>query len=657
MAKSDTASTTTEPDSRDAPGPDFSSYPPIYVFQTHLSIESLHAIEEELTNHNARLTYDIDEARLMLGKISQAKRAALELRALGLWTEAITGGSSPPAKRRRIEPAAIASPESRELIDLNTETEDENEVEGQHGSSRHLVPRDPTAAEQGIITVLNLTWLEQSIQRGTLLPEAEYTVYHARRIERPAPPQIPQDPPSTQKGKSTLLQRAKADTATTTTASPTHTKPPETQPQHHPRTKPTHPPPKLYRTTTSEADDLATLPEPPDWVKTQSTYSCTRSTPLHPPPPNADFISELADIRLIRELTLDDIGVRAYSTAIAAIAAYPYPLRRPAEVLRLPGCDAKIAGLFFEFQERVKGKLSEARPLSEDPTLSTLHTFYNIWGVGAKTAREFYFQRGWRDLDDVVEHGWGALTRVQQIGVKYYDEFLAGIPREEVEGIAAVVKRHAALVDEDDEGEGQGVECIITGSHRRGKPVSGDVDLILSHRDDSMTKNLVVDVLRSLEAEGWITHTLVLHQGSSAREQQTAPYRGDSAGSDSLRRKMFDSLDKGLVVWQCPYYPSRGEGERNPNPHRRVDIIISPWRTVGCAVLGWSGDKTFERDLRRIVKKERGWKFDSSGVRERTSGGRVIDLESAGETWEERERLVMEGLGIGWRPPEERCTR
>jgi len=129
-----------------------------------------------------------------------------------------------------------------------------------------------------------------------------------------------------------------------------------------------------------------------------------------------------------------------------------------------------------------------------------------------------------------------------------------------------------------------------------------------------------------------------------------------------------------MVVWQDPHFevdPENTEGEaledpeelqerrrrQNPNPHRRVDIIISPWRTVGCAVLGWSGDTTFERDLRRWAKTAHSWKFDSSGVRERTMGGKVIDLERGGATWEEREKLVMEGLGVGWRPASERCTR
>lgn len=434
--------------------------------------------------------------------------------------------------------------------------------------------------------------------------------------------------------------------------------------QHRDFTQRASPRPRLYRESTSEHDEPeSSLPPAPDWVRENRVYACTRSAPLHPP--NERFIEQLVKIRRIRELTLDEIGVRAYSTSIAALAAYPYELRSPREVLRLPGCDTKIANLFVEFKNSATGTLAAADALDTDPVLRTLNTFSNIWGVGARTAQEFYHQHHWRDLDDVVEHGWDRLSRVQQIGVKYYDEFQRGVPRAEAAAIADTVLRHAHRVRPDADPEGApdpshgGIECILVGGYRRGKEVCGDIDLILTHRDERVTKNLVVDVVASLEEEGWITHTLSLHMTMSSREQTTLPYRGETAGE----HRSFDTLDKALVVWQDPHFDPGPEGEKNmekkknPNPHRRVDIIISPWRTVGCAVLGWSGDTTFERDLRRHAKKVHGWKFDSSGVRERTSGGKIIDLERGGKTWEERERMVMEGLGVGWRPATERCTR
>ena len=289
--------------------------------------------------------------------------------------------------------------------------------------------------------------------------------------------------------------------------------------------------------------------------------------------------------------------------------------------------------------------------LKADPELKLLKLFYDIWGVGPDTARKFVFEKGWKDLDDLVEYGWTGLNRVQQIGVKFYEEFGLAIPRGEVERIADVVLRHARGVrgvEEMDWGGERDVVCVIVGGYRRGKRESGDVDVVLSHREEVVTSDLVVDVVRSLESEGWITHTLTLQTSMTERGQQTLPFRGESHGGG------FDSLDKALCVWQDPSWEG-GEG-KNPNLHRRVDIILSPWRTVGCAILGWSGGTTFQRDLRRFASKQKGWKFDSSGVRNRGTG-EVVDLEGHIKGgWEDRERAVMEGIGFGYRPATERCT-
>lgn len=117
--------------------------------------------------------------------------------------------------------------------------------------------------------------------------------------------------------------------------------------------------------------------------------------------------------------------------------------------------------------------------------MSVIRTFYNIWGVSAITAEDFY-NRGWRDLDDVVEFGWddSRLSRSQQIGVKYYDEFLQKIPRAEVETIANTVLEHANKLC-------KGYQMTIVGGYRRGKAMSGDVDLVLSHPDETATYKFV----------------------------------------------------------------------------------------------------------------------------------------------------------------------
>ncbi|KAK7885411.1 hypothetical protein LTR67_010589 [Exophiala xenobiotica] len=700
--------------------------PPIYVLPSHLLSEDLHETEDLIFSLGGSLTYDPKEARIFLGKVGHKKRAAFDLRAKGVWTEEsalpeveVEQGSNngeaeeedgPPRKRvktgwiERDVKAETRGGEGRKSSTSSTASSDRST------STNSPPPQQvswPDLANH--IVVLKLGWLESCINQGRVVPYKPYIVYSAKLISNPAgePSSSPNAPSKTTRVKpdpepssasssrpkpntaTSILERAKAEAATLPSSTTSH---PVRRRYGHQYSQPKHPP-KLHRTTTSEFEDLANNPLPPlpEWAMgPHAHYSCCRSTPMHPR--NAAFIAQLSKIKEARLLTLDDIGVRAYSTSIASLCAYEHHIRHPEEITRLPGCEAKIATLWSEWYHSAdtdgERYIQTVRDLDSDPDLQHLRLFWNIWGVGPETARKFYFERGWKDLDDVVEFGWSTLSRVQQIGVKFYDQFISKIPRAEVESISDVILRHARLVlgvKPSQHNTTEDVECIIVGGYRRGKLECGDVDVVLSHRDENKTKDLVIDVVRSLEREGWITHTLTLNTTTSDRGQATLPYHGSHRGHG------FDSLDKALCVWQDPHFdaptpaPLEGEGNvnvKNPNIHRRVDIIISSWRTVGCAVLGWSGGTTFQRDIRQFVAKTRGLKFDSSGVRDR-SNGLVLDFEAgrpktrealeavfrgkppvakAGDewddkdTWQDRERRLMDGLGFGYRPPHERCT-
>ncbi|KAM3549824.1 hypothetical protein MY1884_008558 [Beauveria asiatica] len=225
------------------------------------------------------------------------------------------------------------------------------------------------------------------------------------------------------------------------------------------------------------------------------------------------------------------------------------------------------------------------------------------------------------------------------IGVKYYEEFQKKIGRDEVARIANVILDHAHRLD-------QAYELIIVGGYRRGREENGDVDVILTHKEEHKTLNLVEKLVLSIETDNYITHTLSLSTRNSERSQVPLQWKGEGSTSGTG----FDTLDKAMVVWLDP--------KDAKALHRRVDIIVSPWKTVGCAILGWSGEKTFQRDLRRYCKKEKGLKFDSSGIRNRANGS-WVDLErgdASADSMEEAERRVFDGLNIPWRPPWDRCT-
>ncbi|KAF3760228.1 Nucleotidyltransferase [Cryphonectria parasitica EP155] len=581
-------------------------FPPVYFLPTHMSAVELRDWEAKIPN----VSHDASRVNYIVGKISQKQRAQFELRKLGLPAEEYTPvrddtRSLPKAKRRKLR-------DVKEYA-LCSDSDDEESVAYNEASSSKI----------DTVRVVRFAWLEESMRKDELLDYRGYLVYEAVKESEQARVPSPED----------LMQRAMdmaAGSSQTLTAQ-------RSSYRMHRAVAPHIKTPALVPHSTVEEHAIADLPPVPEFLKT--SFSCQRSTRVHPP--NESFIEKLKEVRELRAIQGDDIGVRAYSSAIASLSAYPYKIQSAIEIGRLPGCGAKFARLFEEFEDI--GQLRELQAAVADPKMSVIRTFYNIWGVSAVTAEEFY-RKGWRDLDDVVEFGWDLIHRSQQIGVKYYNEFLQKIPRAETEAIANTVLEHANGIRE-------GFQVTVVGGYRRGRMMSGDVDLMLSHRDEDATYKCIKKLVTSLIDAKHITHTLSVSEHNSERGQRPTSFKGAAAGGTG-----FDTLDKALVVWQEPQVQS---ASKNTNPHRRVDILVSPWKTVGCAVLGWSSETTFQRDLRRYCKM-RGLKFDSSGIRSRQPPFDWVDLEDGGRgpptTMEEAERRVFEGLELEWRPPDERCT-
>ena len=683
---------------------DLSRLPPIAIFTAHLKDEEERTLKDTLRQYDAPLTTDVSRVKVFIGKVGTKRRAEFELRSRKLVVEEAAAPKRPASpvkvgrhagKRRKLDGAPTRSlttndgdstTEDEAVDDSETEDEARNGIQYTPLSSPSRSKRAvPTAlifentSKDDIIWVVKFEWVEACVTAGHLLPLGDSLVYKGKVTERPkslktrtikdiftsaatATPAsqtlLATRPPVVQN----ILDRAKSD-APTTSKKPTYQPPkfgnhasnrfegkafaPSSQPAGHSyASQAAH----LLQQTTSEYDgEDSEAPQPPEWVKKGVKYACQRFTPANGP--NEDFLEQLKKIRTARTLIDDDIGIRAYSTIIASIAAYPFELNHPREIAQLPGCDDKTAVLLVEWKNT--GKIQAVEDYENDEAMKVLRAFYDIWGVGAKTARHFYYNNHWTELDDVIEYGWNDLDRVQQIGLKYYEEFLVPIPRPEVEHIATVVREHAVRLRDER------ITVTIVGGYRRGKTASGDVDMIVSHPDMEKTVGLVREIVESLEEAEWITHTLTMSLTNTNRGQQTLPFRSAKGAGVG-----FDTLDKALVVWQDPAWPTReqdlAENPRAKNPaiHRRVDIIIAPWRTVGCAVMGWSGGTTFQRDLRRYAKAIKGWKFDSSGIRSRRTGEAVLLEGSDGVDGspEDAEKKVFEGLGLEFVPPEYRVT-
>ncbi|KAK6597210.1 hypothetical protein H4I95_09481 [Botrytis cinerea] len=605
-------------------------FPPTYVFRFLLGDREIKTLEDGL---------DQSEAEVGLARIPTKTRVEFELRKLKLVTVDVTNigkemerseevdvGVKGEMERKRKsgsgkkERRSTSNDNGNEVIELSSdedETEDEEDekqmarkkLKSADGKSspapigsnygRSSVKVQGEAADNvnvpNTFKVLKIDWYFDSIKEGMLVPIDKYLIYEGRRVVEP-PKFLPSD----------LLTRAAADLGVFPT--------PNTVPIIDNNNQGNH------------------SPGPP------SSQNPPPNTTTHHIPPYGD-----------------PIGVRAYSTSIASIAAYPYPLHSPNELIRLPGCDQKIANLLHQFLNT--GTTDEVFDFEQNPRMQVLKTFCNIWGVADITAREFHDQRKWKDLDDIVVEGWNDLKPVQKIGVKYYEELNTPIPRCETEAIGSIILSEARRID-------PGFQM-------------------------KRTLGFLPELTWRLEEQGWITNILLESMKNSERGQWAVELGWKK---DSARKTGFDSLDKALVVWQdINFRIEEEEGEekerkkrKNPNPHRRVDIIITPWKTAGAAVIGWSGGTTFQRDLRKYCKAKRNWRFDSSGIRERGTGEWVDleggvegegpakrDAEGGGkesgntegrmekdmiEILRKKEMAVFKGIGLEWREPWERCT-
>ncbi|KAG5953760.1 hypothetical protein E4U53_003090 [Claviceps sorghi] len=619
-------------------------FPRMYLLTTHLEVEEY----SQLRNSLPCLEDDINKADIVVGKIASSKRAEFELR------------------RQKLD---IRPSDQGSGLDETSHGEGIQGIGNTADPSREKTGGDEKASARNdthdLIRVVKLLWLTDCLARQRVLPYDEYLLLRGTKL-RKTDSSRHEESTDQRQSTSKLLQRIGEDKCLSSSINLSN---------HSTRRgardgAPFCSIPPLLQRTTSEHEDATVIKGIPDCLRTP--YSCQRSTPMYPP--NQQFIEELQRIRTFRLLQGDKIGVRAYSTSIATLSAYPYTIQNPTEIELLPGCGMKIVELYQQWLK--DGHTAETILAASDAKLSILHLFYGIWGVGDITARDFYnkgtifrsfpwfssasprllitvLDLGWRDLNDVAENGWHSLSRVQQIGLKYYDEFKRTIPREEVEDIGKLILVHARRIDPE-------FEMVIVGGYRRGKKDNGDVDVVLSHREEAKTLDMVEKLVRSLESAGLITHTLSLWTKNSERGQQPLAWRGQVSG----RGSGFDTLDKAMVVWQNKQHSTA-------TLHRRVDIIVSPWKTVGCALIGWSGGNTFQRDLRQYCKHQKGLKFDSSGIRRR-SDGEWIDFEGscavrenmaldrtdydAAPDIETAEKRVFEGLGLKWLPATERCT-
>lgn len=333
--------------------------------------------------------------------------------------------------------------------------------------------------------------------------------------------------------------------------------------------------------------------------------------------PNQGLCQELAILMKARFLEGEVNSELSYSRAIAMLKAYPKTVTDATEVRELPHIGPKIQKLIEEYLKT--GQIAEAQRAAASERFKVLSTLTQAHGIGPAKAREHY-NAGQKTIAALIEFYEAKAKAGTYSGVlaalKLQDELSSTIPRAEVEEVAQRVFENLDAIQ-------PGCEYTICGSYRRGKPQNNDIDILFTHKEPDLERHLCAKLVERLRKTGVVTH--VLNQSS-----YTSNHEGIH-GRQKETRACMDLLDKALVILKLPNFV-----------HRRVDLIFAPYSVYWTAIVGWTGSKQFERDI-RIHAKQQGLKFDSGGITRQRDSKPIVAYS---------EEEVFSVLGLKYIEPE-----
>ena len=191
---------------------------------------------------------------------------------------------------------------------------------------------------------------------------------------------------------------------------------------------------------------------------------------------------------------------RAYANVISQLKQMEGPVNEMKDVAALKGVGENIQKKIQEIIQT--GSLRTAEKAKELYHIDSLDIFQQVYGIGPAKATAL-IQTGIRtiaDLRKAVQQNPSLLHDKQQIGLKYYEELLERIPREEMEEHQDILLHYLP------HGE-------LVGSFRRGALTSGDIDVLLRvpcGTPAKMVRDQLHQAVQALLDAGYIHEVLAL---------------------------------------------------------------------------------------------------------------------------------------------------
>nr|XP_019937834.1 PREDICTED: DNA-directed DNA/RNA polymerase mu isoform X2 [Paralichthys olivaceus] len=415
------------------------------------------------------------------------------------------------------------------------------------------------------------------------------------------------------------------------------------------------------------------------------SYACQRRTTLDNN--NTILTDALSLLAENAELCDQDGRGVAFRRAAAVLKALPKAVTSMTQLRGLPCLGEHSLRVIKDILDN--GASSEVESLKQCERYKARKVLTGVFGVGAKTA-DRWIREGIHTLHQLRNSGH-TLNRDQQAGVEHYDDLNQPVSKAEADAIEEIVAKAVVSVS-------PGAQITLTGGFRRGKLTGHDVDFLITHPEEGMEAGLMSKVVSWLESQGFLLYQKTTRNSyleskdgparitsnmdrfercfsifklakEDKREEKQPETQGEiglqnlytaegSVGGHTQIQGEDSRLQTGhmsqsqIHAGQQRSDVSREDGglaEIKPAGHKpwravRVDLVVSPFSQFAFALLGWTGSKLFERELRRLAGQEKAMSLNSHALYDSTQ--RYLRATS--------EQEIFAHLGLEYIPPSER---
>ena len=319
--------------------------------------------------------------------------------------------------------------------------------------------------------------------------------------------------------------------------------------------------------------------------------------------PTTDFKQPIIDaLDIMRKRDIAEkapFKARAYAKVIAQLKNHAEAIHSYEDVCGMEGIGEAIQKKIREIIET--GSLKSAEVAKTLYNIDALDAFQNIYGVGPAKATELV-KAGMISIEQLrTETGLKLLNDKQRIGLKYYEDLLERIPREEM-------LEHQDILDALLPAEMEEYDTEIVGSFRREAQTSGDIDVLIrvpltaSPKTAKENLNSYVNMMRGF---GYIEEVLALGEHKCMAISRI--YNGKA---------------------------------------RRLDLLMTPDEEYAYAILYFTGSDKFNVAFRQWAL-EQGYTLNEHGLKPIREGVRDVPYMSS-------EKDIFKFLGLRYIEPSKR---